>query len=112
MTVTPRSFDQGTTCINIVLHKYLEIATIVNRLNSRLESYPYSPFLVCPSEITRRFGRTFLMGRDQGRTIAEDNTLEQKRITRQMILRAQVDFISTFFEGLLSPVNFTLESKR
>lgn len=46
------------------------------------------------------------MGRDQGRTIAEDDTLEQKRITRQMILRAQVDFISAFFEGLLSPVNF------
>ena len=47
------------------------------------------------------------MGRDQGRTIAEDDTLEQKRITRQMILRAQVDFVSAFLEGLSSPVNFT-----
>ena len=52
------------------------------------------------------------MGRDQRRTIAKDNALEQKRITRQMILRAQVDFVSTFFEGLLSFINFTLEGKR
>jgi len=83
------------------LHIRLEVATVVNRLNRGFESD------ACLSVSAQNRDKKLLqltlaifIQRYKRRSIAQNDTFKQKGISCQMILRAKVNLVSTFFQRL------------
>jgi hypothetical protein len=89
----------GCTMRNgVVLHVEFKVCAIVDAFDSQFDSWACYT-LARIGMMDRR--RTILDAhRRQDGTVTQYRALEQKRVSGKMILRAEVDFVGTFFERL------------